>query len=106
VNVSSFAFVGVKVFTSYIFMGVVNLLGLKFSFQYILQGWIFVDRYCLSFWHEVPCFLHLWGFKSFAGYSNLVWYLWSLRNCKTSAQALLVFRASIEELGKILKDLP
>lgn len=40
--------------------------------------------------------------ETFAGYNNLGYHLWSLRVCKTSVQALLSFKFSIEKLGVIL----
>ena len=43
---------------------------------------------------------------SFAGYSSLFWHPWSLNICKTSVQALLDFRISVEKSGVILIGLP
>ena len=40
--------------------------------------------------------------ESFAGYNSLDWDLWFLRVCRTSVQALLYFRVSIEKSGVIL----
>jgi hypothetical protein len=40
--------------------------------------------------------------ESFAGYSNLVWHLCSLRVCMTSDKALLAFIVSVEKSHVLL----
>ena len=45
--VPSLGFVGMRLSISYVFIGVVNFLGLEFSFQYLLRAG-FVDRYSLK----------------------------------------------------------
>lgn len=44
--------------------------------------------------------------ENFVGYFNQGWHLWSHRFFKTSVQALLIVRISIEILGVILTVLP
>jgi hypothetical protein len=39
--------------------------------------------------------------ESFTRHNSLGWFLWCLRVCKTSAQALLAFRVFVKKLGTI-----
>ena len=67
----------------------------------------FVERYCVNL--VLPCnifFSPAIVVEKFAGYSNLVWHLCSLRVCLTSAQDLLAFKVSGEESAAILIGLP
>ena len=66
-----------------------------------------MDRYCLNLilsWNIL--FSSLMVSESFAEYSSLVLYLWSLSVCSTFALDLLVFMVSIEKSGVILIGLP
>lgn len=65
----------------------------------------FINRYCLSLIFIMGCLfpLHL---SSFAGYNILGWHLWFCRICRTSVQALIDFKISIEKSGVSLIDLP
>ena len=53
------------------------------------------------FCYEISFFLSI-VIESFAQYSSLGWRLRSLRDCKTSAKALLSFKVSVEKSGVIL----
>ena len=67
----------------------------------------YVERYCVHLvlsWDILVSPSMLIG--SFAGYSNLGWYLCSLRVSFTSAQDLLSFIVSGRKSGVILLGLP
>lgn len=67
----------------------------------------FVERYCLnSVLSQDILFSPSIVIKSFSGFSNLGWYLWSFRVCRNHAQALLAFRVPTEKSCVILKGLP
>ena len=65
-----------------------------------------MGRYCLNL--VLSCkilFSPSMVIEIFTGYSSLGWHLCSLRDCKTSTQALLVFRVSVKKSGIALVDL-
>ena len=101
----SLGFVDLGLFIAYNFVGVSNLLVLKFSFQYYLQGWTHGQVLLKSglSWNILlsPSMV----IESFAGYSNLDCHLWSPSVCITPIQDLLVFVVSIEQQGIILTGL-
>jgi hypothetical protein len=101
-----FGFCCMRLFVVCVAVGVVNLLGLKFSSS-TFYGSGSVDRYSLNLtlsWNiffPPPVVI-----KIFARYCSLGWHLCSLRVCSTSVHALLDFRVSIEKSGIILVGLP
>ena len=66
-----------------------------------------MERYCLNLVLSWNIFISpSMVIKSFAGYSSLGWRLCSLRVRMTSAQDLLAFRVSVENLAVSLISLP
>ena len=101
---SSLGFTGVILFIAWVFAGIVGLLRLAYSFYYLLQGWIY--RYILFDFDFIMEYLYETMIESFARYTNLLASVVCFRVCKTSVQALLDFRVSIEKSGIILIGLP
>jgi len=66
-----------------------------------------MNRYCLNFTLSWITLISLsMETENFARYSSMGWHLWSLRVCKTSVQAPLDFRVSIEKLSRVIIGLP
>lgn len=83
-----------------VFMGVVNLLLLEFSFSCPVQGCIYGQ--ILFKWN----ILFSPSMMTEVLLGSLGWFLSSLRVCRTSLQVLLALRITILKLGVILSDLP
>ena len=96
----SFGF-AVQWLSSYVFLGTVKLLELKFSFLYLWRT-LLVNRYFLNLFLSWIMFTFL--SMVIEHFHGLI--LWSLKVCKTLVHALLAFRASDVKSGVILTGLP
>jgi hypothetical protein len=103
VSCFDFAGIGLFLFVCFVFMDVLNLPWLEFSFY--KEGC--VDKFCLSLtlsWNML--FSPFMVIEGFDVYKSLVWHLWSLIVCSTPFQIPLDFRVSIKKSSIILIVLP
>ena len=87
-----------EMFCSYLLGHLINRSYLYLSIPNTFFRTVFLDRHCLNLvlsWDIL--FSPSMVTESFSQCSVLGWHLWFLRDCKTSAQALLAFRVFVEK---------